>query len=165
MRLRRESRGVACHARGAGRGGLAITPVGYVLLAGLRVHGTYMVDVLPGLVLVPLGGGLVLVGSTVAGVDGATGEDAGIATSMNNASMQIGSAIGLAALVSLGTSHAAVLQQAGADPATATTHGYAFSFTVAAGVTAFGALLGFAGIRPVVAEARTVRANVGQRAT
>ncbi len=57
----------------------------------------------------PLGGGLVLVGSTVAGVDGATGEDAGIATSMNNASMQIGSAIGLAALVSLGTGHAAVL--------------------------------------------------------
>jgi hypothetical protein len=56
---------------------------------------------------VPLGGGLVLVGSTVAGLDGATGEDAGIATGMNNASMQIGSAIGLAAVVSLGASQAA----------------------------------------------------------
>ena len=90
-------------------GGLALSTVGYILLAGLTAHGTYAADVLPGLILVPLGGGLVLVGSTVAGVDGATGEDAGIATAMNNASMQIGSAIGLAALVSLGTSHAAAL--------------------------------------------------------
>ncbi|MEE1664072.1 MFS transporter [Streptomyces sp. WAC07094] len=128
-------------------GGLAISTIGYVLLAGLSTHGTYAADVLPGLILVPLGGGLVLVGSTVAGVDGATGEDAGIATSMNNASMQIGSAIGLAALVSLGAGHAAVLRHSGTDPMTATTHGYAFSFSIAAGVTAFGALLGFVGIR------------------
>ncbi|MFF7191607.1 MFS transporter [Streptomyces sp. NPDC008222] len=134
-------------------GGLAITTAGYILLAGLSTHGTYAADVLPGLILVPLGGGLVLVGSTVAGVDGATGEDAGIATSMNNASMQIGSALGLAALVSLGTSHAAALQHAGADSMTATTHGYAFSFTIAAGVTAFGAVLGFVGIHPTAPTA------------
>ncbi len=63
------------------------------------------------------GGGLAL--STVAGVHGATGEDAGIATGLNNASMQIGSAIGLAALVSLGASHAALLQHAGLDRITA----------------------------------------------
>ncbi|WP_234532062.1 MFS transporter [Streptomyces shenzhenensis] len=144
-------------------GGLAVTTVGYLLLAGLSSHGTYVADVLPGLILVPLGGGLVLVGSTVAGVDGATGEDAGIATSMNNASMQVGSAIGLAALVSLGTGHAAVLQRAGADPATAAAHGYAFSFTIAAGVTAFGAFLGFLGIRPTPAETPTVRADARQR--
>jgi EmrB/QacA subfamily drug resistance transporter len=145
-------------------GGLAITAVGYVLLAGLSAHGTYAADVLPGLVLVPLGGGLVLVGSTVAGVDGATGEDAGIATSMNNASMQIGSALGLAALVSLGTSHATALEHAGADPLSATAHGYAFSFAVAAGVTAFGALLGFVGIHRAPAETRSVPAPAGQRA-
>ena len=127
-------------------GGLALSTVGYILLAGLHAHGSYPADVLPGLILVPLGGGLVLVGSTVAGVDGATGEDAGIATGMNNASMQIGSAIGLAALVSLGASHAAVLQRAGLDPLTAAAHGYALSFAVAAGGTGFGALLGFFGI-------------------
>jgi len=130
-------------------GGLALSTAGYILLAGLNAHGTYVADVLPGLILVPLGGGLVLVGSTVAGVDSATGEDAGIATAMNNASMQIGSAIGLAALVSLGTSHAAALQHAGLDRITAAAHGYALSFAVAAGVTGFGAVLGFFGIRPV----------------
>ncbi|MER7807445.1 MFS transporter [Streptomyces sp900116325] len=145
-------------------GGLAITTVGYVLLAGLSAHGTYMADVLPGLILVPLGGGLVLVGSTVAGVDGATGEDAGIATSMNNASMQIGSAIGLAALVSLGTSHATVLQHANVDPTTATARGYAFSFAIAAGVTACGALVGFLGMHRKSAEVRDVRENTAQRA-
>lgn len=145
-------------------GGLAISTVGYVLLAGLSAHGTYMADVLPGLILVPLGGGLVLVGSTIAGVDGVTGEDAGIATSMNNASMQIGSAIGLAALVSMGTSHATVLQHAGVDPMTATARGYAFSFAVAAGVTAVGALVGFLGIHRSAAEVREVREHTGQRA-
>lgn len=122
-----------------------------------------MADVLPGLILVPLGGGLVLVGSTVAGVDGATGEDAGIATSMNNASMQIGSAIGLAALVSLGTGHAAALRRAGADQVTAAAHGYAFSFTIAASLTAFGAFLGFAGIHPTPAETPTARTNAKER--
>jgi hypothetical protein len=96
-------------------------------------------------------------------VDGATGEDAGIATSMNNASMQIGSAIGLAALVSLGTGHAAVLRRAGADPLIATTHGYAFSFAIAAGLTAFGAFLGFAGIHPTPTETPTVRTNAKER--
>jgi EmrB/QacA subfamily drug resistance transporter len=135
-------------------GGLAITSIGYVLLAGLHAHGSYAADVLPGLILVPLGGGLVLLGSTVAGVDGATGEDAGIATAMNSASMQIGSAIGLAALVSLGASHAAALQRAGLDPVTAAAHGYALSFAVAAGVTAFGALLGFLAITRPGAPAR-----------
>jgi len=93
-------------------------------------------------------------------VDGATGEDAGIATAMNSASMPIGSAIGLAALVSLGASHAAVLQRAGVDPLAAAPHGYALSFAVAAGVTAVGALLGLFGItrriaaRPAEPEAR-----------
>ncbi|WP_406424372.1 MFS transporter [Streptomyces sp. NBC_01589] len=145
-------------------GGLAISTVGYIFLAGLGAHGTYVADVLPGLILVPLGGGLVLVGSTVAGVDGATGEDAGIASSMNNASMQIGSAIGLAALVSMGTSHATVLQHAGVDPMTATARGYAFSFAVAAGLTAFGALVGFLGIHPTTDEVRKVPENTGQHA-
>jgi len=147
-------------------GGLALSTVGYILLAGLHAHGTYAADVLPGLLLVPLGGGLVLVGSTVAGVDGATGEDAGIATGMNNASMQIGSAIGLAALVSLGASHAAVLQHAGLDRVTAAAQGYALSFAIAAGVTGFGALLGFLGMtrpiraRPAESEVGTVREPV-----
>jgi EmrB/QacA subfamily drug resistance transporter len=134
-------------------GGMAITTIGYILLAGLSKDGGYAADVLPGLLLVPLGGGLVLVGSTVAGVDGASGQDAGIATAMNNASMQIGSAIGLAALVSLGTSHALALQHAGASAPGAAASGYALSFAVAAGVTGFGALLGLLGIRPVPAAA------------
>ncbi|HEX4091735.1 MAG TPA: MFS transporter [Trebonia sp.] len=135
-------------------GGLALSTIGYLLLAGLHARGSYAADVRPGQLLVPLGGGLVLVGSTVAGLDGATGQDAGIATGLNNASMQIGSAIGLAALVSLGASHAAVLKHAGLDRLTAAADGYALSFAVAAGVTAFGALLGFFGItRPPAAPA------------
>ncbi|MDX3077617.1 MFS transporter [Streptomyces sp. MI02-7b] len=144
-------------------GGLAISTAGYLLLAGLSVHGSYAADVLPGLLLVPLGGGLVLVGSTVAGVDGATGEDAGIATSMNNASMQIGSALGLAALVSVGTSHATVLRHAGMDAMTATVRGYALSFAIAACLTAFGAVLGFLGIHRTVAEVPAVPPKPRQR--
>ncbi|MFD3452003.1 MFS transporter [Streptomyces sp. NPDC058691] len=144
-------------------GGLAISTAGYLFLAGLSPHGTYAADVLPGLILVPLGGGLVLVGSTVAGVDGATGEDAGIATSMNNASMQIGSALGLAALVSVGTSHATVLRHAGIDPMTATVRGYALSFAIAACLTAFGAVLGFLGIHRTAAEVQAAPDRPRQR--
>jgi hypothetical protein len=74
-------------------------------------------------------------------VDGATGADTGVATSMNNASLQIGSAIGLAAPVSVGTSHATSLWHAGIDATTATAAHYALSFAFAAGVTGFGARL------------------------
>jgi ribose 5-phosphate isomerase RpiB len=76
--------------------------------------------------------------------------------------MQIGSAVGLAALVSLGTGHTDVLRHAGVDQATAAAHGYALSFAVVACVTGFGALLALVGIRPIAAapavpETRTVR--------
>ena len=80
--------------------------------------------------------------------------------------MQIGSAIGLAALVSLGAGHAVVLRHAGLDRITAAAQGYALSFAIAAGVTGFGALLGFLGItrpipaRPAEPEVGTVREPV-----
>ena len=50
------------------------------------------------------------------------------------------------------------------DPATATARGYAFSFAIAAGVTAFGALVGFLGMHRKAAEVREVRENTAQRA-
>ena len=38
-------------------GGLALSSVGYILLAGLTAHGTYLADVLPGLIPVERGAG------------------------------------------------------------------------------------------------------------
>ena len=47
----------------------------------------------------------------------------------------------------MGASHAAALRSAGVEPVDASADGYALSFAIAAGVTAFGALVGFFGIR------------------
>ena len=47
---------------------------------------------------------------------------------------------------------------------TATARGFAFSFAIAAAVTAFGALLGFFGIHPTSAKVGNVRENTEQRA-
>ncbi|WP_069760114.1 hypothetical protein [Streptomyces sp. LUP47B] len=98
-------------------------------------------------------------------MDGATGADTGVAISMNNASLQIGSAIGLAAPVSVGTSHATSLWHAGIDATTAIAARYVLSFAVAAGVRAFGAGSGSsASTRPTAATIRTVRKTSRQRA-
>jgi hypothetical protein len=80
----------------------------------------------------------------VAVVLGDQGQE-GVRASWPGGRSRRGSAIGLAALVSIGTSHATALEHAGADPMSAVAHGYAFSFAVAAGLTAFGALLAFLG--------------------
>lgn len=67
--------------------------------------------------------------------------------------------------VSAGTSHTTALRHAGVDATTATAAGYALSFAVAAGVTAFGAQLGFVGIHlTITATARTLRKKSRQRA-
>jgi hypothetical protein len=88
------------------------------------VHGTYLSDLLPGMLIMSLGLGAVFVGVTTAANAGVPAEKAGLAAALLNASQQLGGALGLAILSALATAHTHTLLAAHASPAQALTSGF-----------------------------------------
>ena len=78
-----------------------------LLQLGLRLepHSSYVGVVLPALVCVASGMGLTFVALTSSAVAGVPQEDAGLGSALLNAGQQVGSAVGLAVLTAVSTSH------------------------------------------------------------
>jgi hypothetical protein len=132
-----------------------LSAAGLALLAGIEADGSYLSDVLPGMLVLPLGAGAGTVAGTIAGVDGVDPDEAGLASGLINATRQMGSAIGLAALVSLALSQTLDLVAQGTDPVVAATRGYALTFAAAAVVMAAGGLIALVGMGSVRAARAT----------
>ena len=96
-------------------------------------HGSYVADVLPGLVLAALGIGAVFMPLTLIATTGLADEDQGLASGLFNTSQQIGGALGLAVLSTLATNRTSA--DAGAAPADALVTGFHWAFGAAAVVT------------------------------
>jgi MFS family permease len=73
-------------------------------LSRIPVHGSYLTDLLPGMIVLSIGFGPVFVGVTTAANAGVPAEEAGLAASLLNASQQLGGALGLAIFSALATS-------------------------------------------------------------
>ena len=132
--------------------GLLFLAVSCFLLAQAPTDGYYMLHVLPASLLAALGMSLAYVPATMAGMAGAKPEDGGLASGLINTSYQIGSALGLAAMVAV----------ASAKTATALDSG---STTLAALNTGFhGALLGASAIAFVAAVVTVVALRTPQTA-
>jgi len=132
--------------------GLLFLAVSCFLLAQAPTDGYYMLHVLPASLLAALGMSLAYVPATMAGMAGAKPEDGGLASGLINTSYQIGSALGLAAMVAV----------ASAKTATALDSG---STTLAALNTGFhGALLGASAIALVAAVVTVVALRTPQTA-
>ena len=84
--------------------GMLLTTAGLLLLTQLPVHGSYVADVLPALLLSSLGMGAVFMPLTLIATTGLNDEDQGLASGLFNTSQQIGGALGLAILSTLATS-------------------------------------------------------------
>lgn len=138
-------------ARTVVTGGLTVAAAGLALLSGVSADGSYLRDVLPGMLVVPLGAGAAFVAATILAVGGTDEEDAGLASGVLNTAQQVGSAVGLAVLVSLAVDRTSGLLSAGAEPSVAATGGFALSFGAAAGVLFAAGLLAFVAIRSRVA--------------
>jgi hypothetical protein len=118
------------------------------MLVGLSTNSTYAAGVLPPLLILGLGLGLIFGPGQNAATSAVRAREAGVASAMVNITQQIGGAIGLAAFSSLDamatsnylTAHAAAATETAAKSA-ATLVGYHFVFWVAAGLFLAGALL------------------------
>lgn len=121
--------------------GLLSGMFGLLALSTIRPDGTYLRDVLPGMLLLGFGAACGFVTFTIAGVDGTTDENAGIASGILNAGSQIGSALGLATLVAIAVTVQADELVAGTAPALAAVDGFSAAYLVGAGILLFGAIL------------------------
>ena len=121
--------------------GLAAGMLGLILLSRISVDGTYAGDVLPGMCLIAFAAACGFVTFTIAGVDGTTEENAGIASGILNAGGQIGSALGLATLVSIAVSVLASELAQGVNRSQALVDGFSKAYTVGAGLLLVGAVI------------------------
>jgi EmrB/QacA subfamily drug resistance transporter len=115
------------------RPGLVLLVVGLLLLARLPVDASYLLDVLPAMVVLGIGGGLSLPAVMTLGMSGSTPEDSGLVSGLLNTTQQVGGALGLSILASLAASRTADRAAAGAGQAAALASGYHLAWTVAAG--------------------------------
>ena len=93
-------------------------------LSRIPVHGSYLSNLLPPLVIMSFGLGAVFVGVTIAANAGVPPDKAGLAAALVNASQQLGAALGLAIFSAISTSHAKDLLAAHVSRPEALTAGF-----------------------------------------
>jgi MFS family permease len=104
--------------------GALIAAAGVWYLSRIPVHGTYPRDLLPGLLLMAVGIGAVLVAVTTAANAGVSADRAGLAAGLLNASQQLGTALGLAIFSAIATARTSSLLAAHAPAGAALTAGF-----------------------------------------
>ena len=125
--------------------GLSTMAIGMVLFFVLvKVNGSYSASVLlPGL-LVAIGVGFSVVPSTIAATAGAKPNEAGLASGLVNTSRQMGGALGLAILASLGAQYTSHLINSDFQaPLLALTNGFRIGYLLGAVFVAIAAIVTF----------------------
>jgi EmrB/QacA subfamily drug resistance transporter len=84
-------------------GGALIAAAGEYMLSRIPVDGSYVSDLLPGMLIMAFGIGAVFVATVTAANDGVPADQAGLAAALLNASQQLGGALGLAIFSAIAT--------------------------------------------------------------
>jgi hypothetical protein len=84
-----------------------------------------------------------------------TGQDSSLASGVQSAMQQVGGALGLSCLVTLGLRHAAGQIRHGTLPDVAATHGYVLAFRIGAVLLVIGGVLVLVLLEHVVAQPRS----------
>jgi EmrB/QacA subfamily drug resistance transporter len=117
--------------------GLAVIAVSALLTAGISAEGG-VAYVLAGAALSGLGLGCASVASTARGTSAVEEGRRGLASGFMNTSAQVGTALGLAALLTLAATRTAALYDGAESAAEALVAGYRLAFLVAAGIASLG---------------------------
>jgi EmrB/QacA subfamily drug resistance transporter len=117
--------------------GLAVVAVSALLTAGISAEGG-VAYVLAGAALSGLGLGCASVASTARGTSAVEEGRRGLASGFMNTSAQVGTALGLAALLTLAATRTAALYDGAESAAEALVAGYRLAFLVAAGIASLG---------------------------
>jgi MFS family permease len=123
-------------------GGLSLAAAGLLLLARTPVHGHFLPDVLPSMVLLGFGAGMALNPVLLAAMNDVEPSASGLASGVVNTSFMLGGALGLAILASAAASRTSSLLAAGHGHLGALTGGYHVAFVLGAVFAALAAGLG-----------------------
>ncbi len=118
------------------------------LFALAPVDGTYVVHVLPGMVLLGLGAGIAFNPVLLAAMGDVEPHEAGLASGVVNTSFMMGGALGLAVLVAISSSRTGSLLATGSSTSEALTGGYQVAFAAGAVMAALAAVIGGVFLRP-----------------
>ena len=120
---------------------LVLVAAGLALYTRLPVHSSYLVDLLPGMLLLGVGAGLVFPSLATLAMSSATADDSGLASGLLNTTAQVGGALGLAVLATLAASQTQSLLAAGENAQNALTGGFQMVFGMSAALIAAGFVL------------------------
>jgi EmrB/QacA subfamily drug resistance transporter len=123
-------------------GGALIAAGGVYYLSRVPVDGSYLTDLLPGLVTMSIGLGAVFVAVTTAANAGVPADKAGLAAALLNASQQLGGALGLAIFSAIATSRTGDLLAAHNAAPEALTGGFQRALLVASIFLVAAAIVG-----------------------
>ncbi|WP_084036899.1 DHA2 family efflux MFS transporter permease subunit [Haloechinothrix halophila] len=135
-------------ARALALPGLGALGCGLALFARVPVDGRYVVDVLPGVLLVGVGVGTLFPALASLAMSGATKEDAGLASGLINTTNRIGSSLGLAVLATLSATRTEELAATGAARDAALTGGFRAGFLLAVGIVVVAMVVVLVVLRP-----------------
>jgi len=124
--------------------GMVLGAIGMFLFARLTPTSTYPVHVLPSLIVLGLGFGLIFAPAISSATLGVARQDSGVASAMVNTMQQVGGSIGTALLSTLAASATVryARSHTGAGVAVhAAVHGYTTAFTISGCIFAVGAIL------------------------
>ena len=120
-------------------GGLGLMAAGLLLFARAPVEGSFLVDVLPGMLVLGTGASFAFMAVILASTAGVPESEAGLASGLVNTSQQMGGALGLAALAAV-AAYATGIADAKPD-VSALNAGYHTAFLAGAGCVVLGALI------------------------
>jgi EmrB/QacA subfamily drug resistance transporter len=125
--------------------GMLLGVIGMVYLTRLTVASSYVGGVLPALLIMGLGFGMIFAPAINTATAGVRREDSGVASALVNTMQQVGGSIGTSALSTIAltatTSYLVAHHTGALAPAVAATHGYTMAFTVSAVVFGLGVIL------------------------
>ena len=128
--------------------GLAAIVIALLGLARVPTHASYWPDVLVPFVLLGLGAGLSFLPLTTIAMAEVPIADAGLASGIVNASLQISAAIGIAALGSAAASRTNILARAGDGHLQALTGGFHLAWVIGGGAVCAGLVVALVMLRP-----------------
>jgi EmrB/QacA subfamily drug resistance transporter len=120
--------------------GLTGLAIGFVLLQRMPVHGHYLWDLLPPMLLFGAALGFAFSSFGIATLEGVAGKDAGLASGLNNTFENVGGALGTAIMGTLATTRTSDLLHTGAGPLFALNDGLQLAFAVAISFPLLGLL-------------------------
>ncbi|GLQ95815.1 DHA2 family efflux MFS transporter permease subunit [Dyella mobilis] len=122
--------------------GLALAACGLLLFSRASVHGDFVTDILPGMVLLGIGAGVAFNPVLLAAMSDVRPSESGLASGVVNTAFMMGGSLGLAVLASLASWRTRGLLLSGSANVEALTGGYQWAFLAGACFAALGALLG-----------------------